>query len=71
MINVLDTGAENDGVDELAIYGFDNPDAALQRLLTGHDDARGRPTTSSCCARQVHRQREPVRRHRHGPSDVR
>ena len=46
VINVLDTGAEDDGVDELAIYGADS-------TFNGGADRRARstrPTTSSCCA---------------------
>ncbi|HEX6131969.1 MAG TPA: hypothetical protein VF044_09565, partial [Actinomycetota bacterium] len=34
-INVLDTGAQNDGVDELAIYGIDNLDPAFNGYQPG------------------------------------
>ena len=35
VINVLDTGAANDGVDELAIYGVDNLDPAFNGYVPG------------------------------------
>ena len=44
VINVLDTGAPNDGVDELAVYGYDNTTAGEQRRHAAS-------TTSSCCGR--------------------
>ena len=50
VINVLDTGAPDDGVDELAIYGYDNLARRVQRLRAGDAGAPPRPTTSSCCA---------------------
>ena len=35
VINILDTGAPNDGVDELAIYGFDNTTRHFNGYLPG------------------------------------
>ena len=35
VINVLDTGAANDGVDELTIYGYDNNDPGFNGYVTG------------------------------------
>ena len=48
VINVLDTGAPNDGVDELAIYGCDNDStrrstATCRARLTQRDDRRHLP----------------------------
>ena len=48
VINLLDTGAENDGVDEAAIFG-------IESAQSGHSRRPGRArsirrTTSSCCA---------------------
>ena len=60
VINVLDTGAQDDGVDELAIYGFDSTaERQRARLLAGRQarDRRHLPAAR----REVHRHREPVR----------
>jgi Ca2+-binding RTX toxin-like protein len=35
VVNVLDTGEENDGVDELTIYGFDNTATDFNGYVTG------------------------------------
>ena len=37
---MLDTGAANDGVDELAIYGCDNTDPRFNGYVPGHADAQ-------------------------------
>ena len=47
VINVLDTGAANDGVDELDIYGRDNHDPTYNGYEPG-TVTRNRTTTSSC-----------------------
>ena len=40
VVNVLDTGAEDDGVDELAIFGFDNTDGAYDGYLPNSTSKR-------------------------------
>ena len=58
-------GAENDGVDELAIYGVDNLDAGVQRLRQPGTLTRN-PTDDIFLLRavEVHRHRGAVRRQR-------
>ncbi len=54
----------NNGVDELRDLRRRQPRPGLQRLRRRARRRATRPTTSSCCAPiEVHRQREPVRRH--------
>ena len=58
VINMLDTGAPNDGVDEAAIYGIDNtsPTSTASDAARPRSRAERRPVPAAC--EQVHRHRE-------------
>ena len=64
VINVLDTGAENDGVDELDIYGRDNDDPTYNGYEPGTDDPQPERRPVPAAGREVHRHRRHLRRGR-------
>ena len=67
VINVLDTGAPDDGVDELADLRLRQHRRRLQRLPARHHHQRGHGRHLPAAGPEVHRQREPVHAQRRRP----
>ena len=61
-INVLDTGASDNGVDELAIYGIDNTDPFFNGYVTGTTTRNADGRHLPAAGHEVHRHRDAVRR---------
>ena len=63
VVDVLDTGAPNDGQDELAIYGIDNLAPGFNGYVAGYDDQQADRRHLPAALDDLHRQPEPVRHH--------